>query len=293
MGGFTPADVCNQALDAIGSEVVLGDLEDGTREASVLLRAYGQCVRQLLRAAHWNFARKTAPLTLLADATGQTPDAGNMVPSPWIYEYAYPIDCLKARFVPWNPQGIVSGAPAGNIQLPPVPLTTGAAQQPLVGQRLVPARFTEATDFNNPPPSDAGYETPGISPVGRTVILTNVQNAQLVYTALLMYPSVWDPQFRAALVAYIASEVALPLSKDKRFGLELRREQIAIAKQKITAARVTDGNEGYFSSDIQTDWMRARSSGAWSAGGGWGAGAGPGVLGYGWTECAFSDGSAY
>lgn len=294
----TPTDIAQQSLDALGSPTTIGDLEEGTRDAQVLLRAYWTCLRQLLRAAHWGFARKTAPLVLLADATGNTPNVGTQVPIPWIYEYQYPVDCMKARFVPWN-YNVNPGAPAGNI-VPAnnqAPLTT-AGQPPLTGARLRPARWLEATDFNYPVPAAPGadtWDTPGVSPQGRSVILTNVKFAQLVYTALLNYPTNWDFLFRGAFVAYLASEVALPLwvTKDKKFGLEIRTQQIQIAKEKIQQARTTDGNEGFYSSDIRVDWLASRNSGGGRGNWNEADGGGPGILWGGYDSCVFSDGTAY
>jgi hypothetical protein len=122
-----------------------------------------------------------------------------------------------------------------------------------------------------------------------------VQNALMVYTAVMLYPSLWDALFRGAFVAYLASEVALPLTKERKFGLQLRSEQIKIAQMKIQQARVSDGNEGWSSSDISVDWMRFRNVGggygSWGESGG--GGAGPGVLGYGWDNVGFADGAAY
>ncbi len=295
-----PQDISNQALDAAGIDFTIGDLEEGTRPAQVLLRAYGQCLRQLLRGANWDFARKQAPLTLLADASGQTPDVGTLVPVPWLYSYSYPTDCMKVRFVPFNGPGLFSAPPSSNIQLPQVPLLTGQGngQQPLTGQRLVPARFTIATDFNYPPPpGQITWEVQGVSPEGRTVVLTNVKQALCVYTALMLYPSVWDVLFRSGLVAYLASEVCLALHKDKKLALALRPQLIATVKEKLKAARAVDGNEGWYSSDIPVDWMAFRNSGGWRGAGSFGPGGGfgneCGVLGYGWDACAFADGSAY
>lgn len=295
-----PADIANQALDAAGVDFTIGDLEEGTKSAQVMLRAYGQCLRQLLRGANWDFARKTAPLTLLADASGQTANVGSQVPVPWLYEYSYPTDCMKVRFVPWNGPGLNAPVPPQNIQLPQVPLLTGQGngQQPLTGQRLRPARFTIATDYNYPPPpGQITWEVQGVSPEGRTVVLTNVRQALCVYTALMLYPSVWDVLFRAALVSYLASEVALPLAKDKKFALTLRAQLIATVKAKLSEARKVDGNEGVYSSDIPVDWMAARNSGGWRGSGSFGPDGGfggeLGVLGYGWDACAFADGSAY
>jgi hypothetical protein len=173
-----PEDISNQALDAAGVEFSIGNLEEGSRPAQVLLRAYSQCLRQLLRAAHWNFARKTAPLVLLADATGQTPNVGTQVAVPWTYEYEYPIDSMKVRFIPWNPQSQSVGVPPNNIAIPSTPIMPNLGQPPLLGQRIIPARFTEAMDYNYLPPGNVGYDQQGVSPQGRTVILTNVQFAQ-------------------------------------------------------------------------------------------------------------------
>jgi hypothetical protein len=295
-----PTDIANQALDAIGVEFTLGDIEEGTRPAQVLLRAYWQCLRQLLRAAHWDFARKQAPLSLLADATGNTPNVGTIVSAAgWTYEYQYPIDCMKARFVPAIPPNQASGIPPGNISINvAVPQMTGIrTQAPFPAYRLRPARFLIGTDYNYPPQQgQITWEVQGVSPQGRSVIFTNVQNAQLVYTALMNYPSNWDVLFRAAMVSYLASEVALALHKDKKFGLQMRGEQIKIAKEKIIQARITDGNEGWATNDISVDWIRTRSQGVGWGGfsaGGWAGESGPGVFWYGWDSCSFGDGSAY
>ena len=290
-----PQDVANQALDQAAVEHTIGDLQEGTRTAQVLLRAYSQCLRQLIRSANWDFARATSDLLLLADATGQTPNVGALVPTPWIYEYALPIDCMKVRFIPWN-YGQYPSVPPNNIAIPQnVPLTTGQGQPQTTGQRLRPARFVIATDPNYPPqPGQLFWEVQGESPQGRTVILTNVQNAKAIYTRLMIYPSVWDPLFREAMVAYLASQVALPLAKDKKMGMQLRKENIDLAKMKIKEARVVDGNEGFYSSDIRVDWMQTRRTGGWgSTRGGWGDGDGPGGFGGGWDACSFADGTAY
>lgn len=289
------ADIINQSLDAAGIDFSIGDPEEGTVPAQKALRAYGQCRDQLLRGANWDFARKTAPLVMLADATGQTPNVGSLVPVPWIYEYAYPNDCMKIRFIPWNPLQ-TAPVPYSNIQIPNVPLTSGGGQAPYIGQRIRPARFTVAADPNYPAQPGMDYiNTQGISPQGSTVILTNVLNAQAVYTARIIYPSIWDTLFRAALVSYLASELAIPLAKDKKMGMAIRNQQIAIAKHKIMEARLVDGNEGWYSSDIRVDWMAFRNAGRggpFNNGGGFSDG-GPGQIWGGWDSCSFSDGSAY
>ena len=202
-----PSAIASQVLDCIGSEYTLGDISEGSREAQVILRAYGQCLRQLLRSANWAFARKESKLELLADATLITPTngdqvtnvgapiVGNQVPSGYLYEYRYPPDAMKIRFIPWDFH-VTTNVPPGNIQ--PVnagqPIETGLGQPPFVGRRQRPAPFVIATDPNYASAPGQLYGlTQGESPAGSTVILTNVKFARCVYTALMLYPSTWDP----------------------------------------------------------------------------------------------------
>lgn len=306
--GALPSDVVNRALDALGrSDLIIGDIEEGTEAAKPALRAYSPARRQLLRAAPWSFARKQAPLTMLADATGQTPNVGIQVIAPWTYEYAVPIDMVKARFLPWN----------SNPQQPNPPLMTNLGQPPLNAVRLKPAPFLLSTDYNYPVevgvPSDWSqvpqwWTAEQTGPVQRTVILTNVPPQpqtnmptvfpSLVYTADIIYPSQWDDLFEEAMVAYLAQKLAMSLAKDKNFGLKAQASCIAITKNAISEARAMSANEsGYPQTvDHNPDWMRGRNAGAgnyWGQGGfndGWG---GPGIL-FGGFDCAsFSDGSVF
>lgn len=245
-------------------------------------------------------------MVLLADATGNTPNVGTQVADPqFLYEYSWPIDCLKIIYIPWFWQNFSPGIVPGNITnsyQPPAPagapLTTGnLGQAPFAGQRPRPAPFIVTSDPNYPPqPGQNTGEVLGVSPIGRTVICTNVKNACLVYIYDALYPSSWDALLRAAMVAYLASEIALPVwaKKDRKFGLTVQAQQIQIAKNKIIEARIADGNEGTTNSSIPTNWMEARRSGVGF--GGWGGfpagGAGfGGSMAYG--ACSFADGTAY
>lgn len=290
-------DVANQAIDAAGIDDSLGDLGNPSRVAQVVLRAYAQCRRQLLRAAHWNCARRQAQLTMLADATGQTANVGNSVPPPWIYSYALPMDSVKIRYVMWNnyPQG--ANNPPGNI-VPPdsgASLMTGLTAPPINNVVTRPARFLVGTDYNNPPPQplpDEWWEQQGISPTSRAVILTNVFQPQCIYTVDMIYPNMWDSRFRAALVAFTASEIALPLAKDKAFGMKMQAQNIAIAKDKIMQARISDGDEGWGNVDNVPDWIRTRQSGGagngYSGVPGWGGAYGQGIMCGGWDSISFA-----
>jgi hypothetical protein len=217
---------------------------------------------------------------------------GTVVPSGFQFEYGYPIDCMKIRFIQRNHQYPASAFPPGNISIPPnVPMTPNLGPA-FPGSRPRPARFVIATDSNYPAaPGALTWDTQGVGPNSRTVILTDVKDAHATYTALILYPSQWDSLFRAALVAYIASEVALPLTANKAFGLQLRNQQIAIAKMKIEQARLVDGVEGTTTTDIFPDWMSARRTGGGSRWSGYGLGGDD--YGGGWSAVGFCDGTAY
>lgn len=301
-GPTTPADIVNRALDAVGrSDLAIGDVQEGTEAAKPALRIYGQTLRQLLRASHWAFARKQANMLLLGDQTGNTPSVGTMVIPPWTYEYAYPDDCIKARFVPQNNSLSSSDTPQGNISLGTAPAMTNVTNAPSNGYRLIPARFLISTDFNYPVQTGVAptnwWEAAETGPVQRSVVLTNVKNASLVYTALMVYPDEWDSLFQEAMVAILASRLAVPLwPRDPKMGLAMRAQALQIARAAIMDARVADGNEGVPTSDISVDWMRVRNAGAgawWTGGGGGGIWEGPGYWWLGWDSMSMADGAAF
>lgn len=291
-----PQDIWNQALDQAAIDFVIGDPNEGTKPAEACRRNYRTLRRSLLRAAHWDFARASVPMLLLADATGQTPNVGRIVPQPWNYEYALPTDSLKVRFVPWTNYATPGGQiPQGNI-VPPdnsVPLTGGLNAPPVNQLQQVPARFLVTQDSNYIPDltNVEWWEIEGVSPTGRVVICTNVYMANVVYTRDVVYPNMWDDLFRTAMVALLAQEIAVPLAKDKKEGMAMRNQNIAIAKEKISAARATNANEGWVNTDHVPDFIRVRNTGSWGNQFGnnqWGGGGGAGVFGYGWDSIGFA-----
>ena len=308
MSFSVPADVANQSLDMIGVSDTIGDLQEGSMQARAALRWYMPTLTQLLRSVHWNFARRQSPLTLLNDATGQTTlmqqnagfpitvGTGTIGMRPWVYEYQWPVDALKARFVPASYCPTPGSQIPGNISLPSTPLTTGLGIAPLpvqttptrflVAQDSVPTLVGMVTDWNQYPDYQ---DVQGLSPAQQTVILTNQPNATLVYTALILSPDQWDPLFRQAFVALLASFLAMPCIPDKKLAIPMQDRATAAAKNAILQARISDGNEAWGQADISVDWMRTRNSGGYGRGG-WGNEAGLGVLGYGWDGCGLANG---
>lgn len=298
-----PTSVCNQALDAAGIPFQLGNIEQGGREAEVCLRAYGEALRQLLRAAPWQFARRQTTLLLLADASGSTPNVSTLVPggyaSRFCYCYALPTDCARVRYIPAN-RAANPTTPTGNITpanggLPILPNTNQNFQY---GQRIVPTPFmlTNDPDFTAPAGSNGEF-LQGQSPIGNTVILSNVQQATIVYTFNAIYPSLWDHLFRAAMVAYLAQAISFPLwsSRNKPdLGIKVRDQQVVIVKQTLSEARSVDASEPATSGDVPVDWMQFRRTGGGGLAG-YGGGGDYGCWGGGWGGSLLfgSGGQAY
>lgn len=271
-----PAIIINEALDRIGAyRKIIGDISDGSDVAEAARRNYGQALRKLLRTAHWNFARRQAPLTLLGDATGNSaPPVITTVDQPWTYAYAWPIDGVAAR---WMPAGLPSTLPTNP------PLTTGVSSLPQVP--LIPARFLVSS--SNLYPIEIGnvpwtqqpdlQRTFGVGPVNRTILLTDVCNAQFVYTRFEPVIENWDSSFREGLVAMMAL-ILIPVAiDDPKERMAQRNAMIPIVKNTVDDARVANGNDAGYpqTTDHQPIWITARSSG-WLGG----AGAFGGLSGY-------------
>lgn len=311
-----PQDIINRAIDALGSGQVIGDFTDGTVLAEWSRRNYVPTLRQLLRAAHWGFARKMATLELLGDATGNTLSPQGVpismaVEPPWTYCYAWPTDAVQGRWLPWN-----NALPPNQAipPQPPVPLVVGpSSPSPWIG--MVPARFLCSTSdqfpiTNGAPDWDKLPDIEDLEGVGlnsRRVVLTDVSSAQFVYTALVAEPDLWDDLFQEGLVATLAARVALTVlvdekadmnvqAKQRQAALAVRAQQIAIAKEAVTQARVASANEAGFPQTVANtpDWLRARRAGGYSRGWGWGWGNdGPGYYWMSWSGMSFGDGNVF
>lgn len=85
---FTQVSICNMALGNIGAKATIAALTENSKEAFQCARVYDDSLDTLLRAHHWQFAKRVAQLNNL----GTTPVG-------WDYLYAYPTDCVRVRRV--------------------------------------------------------------------------------------------------------------------------------------------------------------------------------------------------
>lgn len=167
----SPADAANNALVRMGFRLRVGSLLDGSDHASTILQVYGQTRDELLASFDYDFAERTAPLTLLKSA----PLAGYFPPTVWnpatnpplgfLYEYAWPASALKLRNIKYTPLWAVNWDPQ-------------------------PTRWTEYND---------NY----ITPAQRTIV-TNVPDAIAVFTGRVVDPTTWSVTFADALAARLS-----------------------------------------------------------------------------------------
>ena len=232
----SPVTITNLALDAcaVRAQVTSINPSDGSQAGDVASRHYQPRFDALARSAHWQCLRRQTTLTLLKSAQGTpTNPTGSLPqpPQPWLYEYALPADYLKARFIPAIVQQNVGTVPLmSNISLSP---------PPFIDRVAVPFVICIDTD------SDGNQIK---------VMLTNWENAQLVYTARITNPDLWDSQFSMAFVSTLASFMQTPLNANA----QLLGQNVSIARSMIDAARISDGNEGPSTVDHVPDWIAAR-----------------------------------
>lgn len=293
-----PATLVNQAIDLLGqSGQIIGDITDGTPVAETARRNYGQALRQLLRTAHWDFARKHAKLTLLGDATAQSAlPVSPYVEAPWTYAYAWPLDGVQGRWLPWNPTN------AQPTTLTGLPLTTGVSA--LNQYPLTPGRFLVGSSDQYP--IEVGgipwnqmpdlQRTEGVGPTNRKIVLTDCSNAHFVYTRLVTVVEEFDSLFRQAFVTMLAMILAPVAIQDPKLRMAEMNRLVPILRNAIADARVANGNEAGApqSTDHLPNWMTARNwgvRGAYGDGLGYGGGGGGG-FNCGWESMSFG-GSVY
>lgn len=230
-------DICNRSLLSIGSRDQVSSItpSDGSTSADACAVLFTPTFESLGRAAHWNCLRAQTTLSLLRAAAG-TPENPlgttlSIPPTPWLYSYAVPSNSLKIRAL-----------------IPTILASTG----------LVPSTTfnnVAATTFGNAEaiPFAVAYDTDiGGNPIN--VILTNLSQAQAVFTVNQPNPIIWDSQFQAAMVASLAAFLVPALS----LNMTLMNTAIKLADGIIAQARVSDGDEGVMVMDHTPDWILAR-----------------------------------
>lgn len=189
----SPEDVINVALTRIGYKNRIVNIYEGSEAARAALRIYAQTRDELLRAVDYGFSERTVTLELLkqAPAGGYFPPnvwSTTFPPLPWIFEYAYPDDCLKVRAVKPTPIFIPVFDPQSNV-------------------------FNIANDSALNPPAK--------------VLLCNVPAAILTYTGQVVDPTTWESDFVEELSAALGRRLAPVLAGLDQARMEIADESSA------------------------------------------------------------------
>lgn len=203
----TPEQIINQALIEARRTRRIADIYEGSQEAVIALELYGQARDELLDLRDWSFSRRVTPLTLLKGPPpngGYGPSPGtpwsSIYPYPgFLYEYAYPADCVDVRAVIAPPQSMPD---------------------------LDPLQELWRVD-NDPTPIVSGNPPVASGPPAK-VIFTNQNSALIVYRARVTDPASFDVGFTSSLVALLA----------KRFG-EAFGENVEALRQDLVEATST------------------------------------------------------
>jgi len=252
-----PTDIalCNRALSALGTRSKISSLSERSPEAIECALIYDTTRTSLLQAAHWDFARATAYLTLLKALPG-TPENPNPPPSqswnpltmpapPWAYSYAYPSDCVQLRCI--SPQIFAGGTLPGGLPIFSAPTFVVPPVMTLQAQP-----FAVATDKD-------------VQGNDISVVLTNQSQAITCYTRDIVRPELWSSLFQDAMVDSLAAQLAMALTGN----LTLARAKAQSAMQSLLIARTRDGNEGLTVDDHIPEWIRVRGyAGDWTTGNG-------------------------
>jgi hypothetical protein len=196
---------------------------------------------EVLQMAQWGFATKTGLLSLLKSAPG-TP--GNPVSTatqwspiypapPWLFEYAYPNDCLQVRTVVQQQPNMYVGTPI-----------TSEGVTGVYPYAIGPGAFFETAND-------------GIDGAQQAVILTNEYKAIAKYTVRVTNPNLFGAMFTEALVHALAAKLAIPISGQK----SMANLRFGMANEIIMRAREDDANEGLTVIDPIPDWIAIRDEG--------------------------------
>lgn len=245
---MSDVDVCNRALALAGARATITSLADGSNDANNCNMIFAKTRDQVLGMAPWNFARKTAYLNLLKTQPG-TPESytqnanqwAPIFPPPgWLYEYAYPSDCLFMRFIIPQASAAFSGVPIFST-----PAYTYFAQStnPMV---FTPAQdqtfpFAPITGISQTNPAVVTAPTHGFSNGNSAWITGVVGMTQITATpqpVTVLTPDTFSIPINATQYsAYVSSGTAVNLSgvqADRRVILTSAPLAIATYNKRVT-----------------------------------------------------------
>ena len=214
MPDVTAVSIANMALSHLGAASTIESFDELSNEAVQCKLWYDIARKEVLEAFDWSFARKRATLAEHADGP----------PDEWAFRYQYPADCIMARSI-WNAFGGI-----GVFGL------VDATRLSIYQGDVIPFEL-EA--------SDAGDDL---------TILTNMEDAILVYTFDQAVPAMFSSHFVKILARNLAAKMAYSITGKQA----LEDEHFKIAERLIRLAPAYDGNQHGITPPAEATWIRGR-----------------------------------
>lgn len=205
---ISAVSICNWALSRIAISRTINDLLEASQGAVTCNLFYEQVRDEVLRAWPWPFATRHATLALVDE---------NNPAYDWIYSYRMPSLCLRILLI--RAAAGYNLTPSPELSYYPSPYLGPAYDQ---GEP-----FEVAGD-------DQGW-----------LILTNTPEARITYTARVVDPSRFAPDFASCLAWKLAAEIAAPLSQSGALSDRANREYAA-AIQRAGAVAASEQYRGQF-----------------------------------------------
>jgi hypothetical protein len=216
-------DICNLALGHLGDNATVASLEppEGSAQAEHCARFY-PIARDALQEMHsWNFCTKRIPMAML--------DGVSL--SQWKYVYAEPSGVVSIIAV--LPPDVADDYSAPLFS----PFTQADGGYHASQGLYTPLEFSVETDAS-----------------GRTLILTNQENAVLRYTCIVTDTTKFTPLFVMALSWQLASMLAGPILKGDVGAAEAKRCEGQMMRW-LGKAMESDANDRRINPRQSVAWM--------------------------------------
>lgn len=214
----TDTDITNRALQLIGTRTNIASLAEASNEAIQANLVYNSIRDWCLGVANWNFARRTAKITIVKQIAPPptVPWSTTSVSPPWLYEYSLPSDLIMVQYI------TSSSVNSGNTAF--------------LGE---PKRFAVALDT--------------IAAVDQQVVLTNEPSAVCVYTAQITDPTKWPWLFERLMVSNLAATLCMVLT-----GREDTSQRLMTLSQTYLATAIQANlSTGLTFGDTTPEWVQA------------------------------------
>lgn len=215
----TEVDLCNLALSHLGDNATIASISppEGSAQAEHCARFYPFARDSLLEMHTWGFATKRIQLALLSANTG----------TEWDFEYATPNDAV-------NLIAILDPTASDDYS------QTLENQAITAGGSYVPQAYSAE-----------------ISATGAQVILTDLENAELRYTSLVVDTGSFSPLFNMTLSWHLASLLAGPILKGEA-GQAAESRCLKTMQYYLSQAVESDASQRRINPAHKVPWIGGR-----------------------------------